>query len=82
MPEMTGLELLAEIRKHDDQLPVVLMTAFGTVETAVAAMKQGAYDYITKPFSGDALLVTVERAIEHTRLVLSLIHISEPTRPY
>jgi len=69
MPEMDGVELLAEIRKLDDQLPVILMTAYGTVETAVKAMKLGAYDYITKPFTGDALLVTVERALEHTRLV-------------
>jgi len=69
MPEMDGLELLAEIRRHDEQLPVVFMTAFGTVETAVAAMKRGAFDYLTKPFSGDALLVAVDRALEHGRLV-------------
>ena len=69
MPEMDGLELLAEIRALDEQLPVVFMTAYGTVETAVAAMKHGAYDYITKPFSGDELLIAVERAMEHARLV-------------
>src|SRR5262245_37343383 len=69
MPDMDGVELLSEIRKLDEQLPVILMTAYGTVETAVAAMKQGAYDYITKPFSGDALLVTIERAVERARLV-------------
>ena len=69
MPEMDGLALLAEIRKFDEQLPVIFMTAYGTVETAVAAMKQGAYDYITKPFSGDELIVAVERAIEHSRVV-------------
>jgi two-component system response regulator HydG len=69
MPEMDGIELLAEIRRLDEQLPVVLMTAYGTIETAVAAMKRGAYDYITKPFSGDALLATVERAFEHARMV-------------
>jgi DNA-binding NtrC family response regulator len=69
MPELDGVGLLEEIRKMDDQLPVVLMTAFGTVETAVQAMKLGAYDYITKPFSGDVLLVTVERALEHSRVV-------------
>ncbi len=69
MPEMDGVELLSEIRKIDEQVPVILMTAYGTVETAVAAMKNGAYDYITKPFSGDVLLVTVERAVEHARLL-------------
>ena len=69
MPDMDGLELLAEIRKIDEQMPVIVMTAYGTVDSAVAAMKQGAYDYITKPFNGDVLLVTIERAIEHGRLV-------------
>jgi two-component system response regulator HydG len=69
MPEMSGLDLLSEIRRIDEQLPVIFMTAYGTVETAVAAMKDGAYDYITKPFSGDELLVAVARAIEHRRLV-------------
>ncbi len=69
MPEMDGLELLAEVRRHDEQLPVIFMTAYGTVETAVSAMKQGAFDYLTKPFSGDELLVAVQRALEHGRLV-------------
>jgi two-component system, NtrC family, response regulator HydG len=69
MPEMSGLDLLEEIRKFDEQLPVIFMTAFGTVETAVAAMKKGAFDYITKPFSGDELVMAAERAMEHGRLV-------------
>ncbi|MCA9283921.1 MAG: sigma-54-dependent Fis family transcriptional regulator [Phycisphaerales bacterium] len=69
MPGMTGLELLGEIRRLDEQLPVILMTAFGTVETAVSAMKQGAFDYVTKPFSGDELAIAVDRAVEHGRLL-------------
>jgi two-component system, NtrC family, response regulator HydG len=69
MPGMDGLELVAEIRQTDEQLPVVFMTAYGTIETAVDAMKLGAFDYITKPFSGDVLLVTVERAIKHAGLL-------------
>jgi len=68
MPGMDGLELLEEIRRLDEDLPVVVMTAFGSIETAVHAMKQGAWDYVTKPFSGDELAVTVERAIEHRAL--------------
>jgi two-component system response regulator HydG len=68
MPEMGGIDLLAEIRRIDESIPVILMTAYGTVDTAVSAMKQGAWDYITKPFSGDALLIAVEKAIEHGRL--------------
>ena len=69
MPEMNGLGLLDEIRRIDEQLPVVLMTAYGTVDSAVSAMKSGAYDYITKPFTGDTLVLTVERALERSRLM-------------
>lgn len=69
MPGMTGLELLEEIRRIDEQLPVVLMTAYATVQTAVQAMKNGAFDYITKPFEGDQLVATLRRATEHARLV-------------
>ncbi|MCH7798106.1 MAG: sigma-54-dependent Fis family transcriptional regulator [Planctomycetes bacterium] len=69
MPEMDGLALLAEVRRHDEQLPVIFMTAYGTVETAVAALKNGAFDYLTKPFSGDELLLSVDRALERARLL-------------
>ncbi len=69
MPEMNGVELLEAVRRLDEQLPVIIMTAYGTIETAVRAMKQGAFDYITKPFSGDELALTVQRALEHARLV-------------
>jgi DNA-binding NtrC family response regulator len=69
MPEMDGLELLSRLRHADDQLPVVLMTAHGSIDTAVAAMKQGAFDFIQKPFEGDQLVVTVRRAVEHRRLL-------------
>jgi len=69
MPEMTGLELIERIRQIDDELPIVMMTAFSTVETAVEAIKLGAYDYITKPFEGDELIIAVKRAIEHSKVV-------------
>ncbi len=69
MPGMNGLELLEEIRRIDAELPVVFMTAFGSVETAVDAMRKGAFDYVTKPFSGDELSISVERALEHARLL-------------
>ncbi|MDX2117362.1 MAG: sigma-54 dependent transcriptional regulator [Planctomycetota bacterium] len=69
MPGITGIELLEKIRQIDDDLPVVLMTAFGTIETAVSAIKLGAFDYLTKPFEGDELIIAVKRAIEHRRLV-------------
>ena len=69
MPEMDGLELLSRLRQGDEQLPVVLMTAYGSVESAVEAMKEGAFDFIQKPFEGDQLVTTVGRAVEHRRLV-------------
>ncbi len=68
MPKMTGIELLAEARKVRPDMPVVLMTAFATVQTAVEAMKLGAYDYIQKPFDGEEVRLLVERTLEHARL--------------
>lgn len=70
MPKMTGIELLAEAKKIRPDMPVVLMTAFATVATAVEAMKQGAYDYIQKPFDGDEISMLIERTLEHSRLKL------------
>jgi DNA-binding NtrC family response regulator len=69
MPGIGGLELLERIRQIDDDLPVIVMTAFGTIDTAVRAMKTGAFDYLTKPFEGDELIIAVKRAIDHARLV-------------
>ena len=69
MPGMSGLELLEEIKQHSPELTVVMMTAHGDVETAVLAMKKGAYDYITKPFDHDALVLRLEKAIERSNLL-------------
>jgi two-component system, NtrC family, response regulator len=69
MPKMNGIELLGEVKRLYPDLPVIMMTAFGTVEKAVAAMKAGAFDYILKPFKNEELLVTIARALEHHRLV-------------
>ncbi|MEM9348246.1 MAG: sigma-54 dependent transcriptional regulator [Planctomycetota bacterium] len=68
MPEMTGLELLQHLREADSDLPVVLMTAYGTVGDAVEAMKHGAFDFVQKPFEGDQLVIVVKRAVEHRQL--------------
>lgn len=68
MPEMTGLELLQHLREADSDLPVILMTAYGSVGDAVEAMKHGAFDFVQKPFEGDQLVVVVRRAVEHRRL--------------
>src|SRR3954447_16581042 len=69
MPRMTGIELLGEAKKLRPEMPVVIMTAFATVQTAVDAMKQGAYDYIQKPFDGDEIKMLVDRTLEHNRLI-------------
>jgi two-component system response regulator HydG len=68
MPGMDGVELLGKVRDLDAEVPVVVMTAFGAVETAVSAMRAGAADYLTKPLNTDELLVVLERALEHRRL--------------
>jgi DNA-binding NtrC family response regulator len=69
MPDVDGLEVLSGIKDIDSDMAVVIMTAYGTVETAVAAMKNGAYDFITKPFDPDHLTVIIERALENRRLI-------------
>ncbi len=68
MPGMNGMEVLAKIRHQDARLPVVIITAYGTIESAVEAMKQGAFDYITKPFNRDELRLTLDRALTMRRL--------------
>jgi NtrC-family two-component system response regulator AlgB len=68
MAEMNGYQLLQHIKVRDPDIPVILMTAYATVENAVAAMKAGAYDYLTKPFSLDQVQHAVERALENRRL--------------
>ena len=68
MPGMSGLDLLKKIRSEYPSLLVIVVTAFGTVETAVEAMKGGAYDYITKPVNMDELRLIVSRALEHVNL--------------
>ncbi|MDL2259587.1 sigma 54-interacting transcriptional regulator [Deltaproteobacteria bacterium OttesenSCG-928-K17] len=68
MPDGDGFELLARIKAHRPEIPVVMLTAFGTVELAVEAMKRGAFDYLTKPCPNDEMLRTVAKAMEVGRL--------------
>src|ERR1035437_3386522 len=63
MPEMDGIALLAALRAQESEVPVVVITAHGTIETAVTAMKHGACDYILRPFDIDVLELAVERAL-------------------
>ena len=69
MPGIDGITTLDELKKIDDDLPVLMITAFASVETAISAMKRGAFDYITKPFKNDEVLVVVRNAIERRQLV-------------
>ena len=68
LPDGDGLTLLRQAKEIDPDLPIILMTAHASIETAVEAMKQGAHDYVHKPFNLDELLITVEKALETTRL--------------
>ena len=69
MPGLDGLQVLEELYKHDEELPVIMITAFASMENAIAAMKKGAFDYITKPFKNDEVLVVLRNAVERRRLV-------------
>lgn len=69
MPRMTGMQLLEETKKVKPELPVIMMTAYGTIEMAVEAMKKQAYDYITKPFRNEELKLTIRKALENYRLI-------------
>ena len=68
LPDRNGIDLLREIRTRDPHLPIVLITAYGSIEMARAAFKSGAMDYITKPWSNDELLAQVAQAVESRRL--------------
>jgi DNA-binding NtrC family response regulator len=84
MPKMNGTELLGEAKRLRPEMPVIMMTAFPTVQTAVEVMKLGCYDYIQKPFEADSIKVVIDRALEHSRLKLenqvlrSMAEISSP----
>lgn len=68
MIKVSGLVALIEIKKINPTIPVIIMTAFSSVQTAVEALKNGAYDYLTKPFDFDKLKITIKRSLEHTQL--------------
>jgi len=68
LPGMNGIELLGRLRTERPRLQVVIMTAYGSISSAVEAMREGAFDYVTKPFDNAELRLVVERALEHARL--------------
>jgi two-component system, NtrC family, response regulator AtoC len=77
MPGKSGLQVLQDLRQRGSETTIIMITAYGTIERAVQAMKQGAYDFITKPFDLDHIALTVEKALERERLKRGLEHFSE-----
>jgi len=77
MPGMDGLEVLREVKKITSDVPVIIITAYATIDSAVQAMKDGAYDYIVKPFDPEAIALVVEKVVEHQRLVQENILLRE-----
>ena len=70
MPDITGIDLLVPIHQHDPDIVCVIITGYATVELAVQAVKRGAYDFISKPFSADNLILAVNQGVERRRLTL------------
>lgn len=77
LPGKDGLEVLRAVKEKNPLIPVILMTAFGSIETAVAAMKEGAYEFLTKPFDTDHLLVLIKRALENQKIMAENILLKE-----
>lgn len=77
MPEINGLKLLKKLRHFDQHLTIIMMTGYGTIEIAVEAMKNGAYDFITKPFDKTALFRTIGKGLEHNRLLRENINLRQ-----
>ncbi len=77
LPKMDGIEVLSTLKELDNDVAVILMTAYGTVEKAVEAMKEGAFDFLTKPFDTDHLSVLIKRAMENRRLVAENVLLRE-----
>jgi len=69
LPKKDGLEVLKTAKAENPLMPIIMMTAFGSIETAVTAMKEGAFDFITKPFDTDHLTLLIKRALDNQRLV-------------
>ena len=80
MPGMDGMALLGEIKKLDDDLPVLIITAYAEVDKAVKAMQAGAFSYLSKPFSNDELIVSINKAVSHRSLLKENIRLRQQIR--
>ncbi len=77
MPEIDGIELMDYVKQVDETIPFIVITAYGTIESAVEAMKKGAFDYITKPFRKEQIILTVDRAMKMRQLQKENIKLKE-----
>ena len=68
MPLVDGIDLIGIVKKIDAVMPIIVITAYGTIETAEEAIQKGAYDFITKPFRKETILITIKRALEWKRM--------------
>ena len=75
LPKVNGMEVLRYVKKQDSELPVIIITAFGTIENAVEAIRLGAFDYVTKPFKEERLRACVEKALKISRLTSEVRHL-------
>ena len=68
MPLVDGIDLIGIVKNIDATMPIIVITAYGTIETAEEAIQKGAYDFITKPFGKEPILITIKRALEWKRM--------------
>lgn len=68
MPGLDGLQLLEEVKKRDEDVPVIIITAYGTMDAAMEAIEKGGFDFITKPFKKEQILFTIEKALKWLRV--------------
>jgi DNA-binding NtrC family response regulator len=82
MPAMDGLALLKKIREQDNSISVVIMTGYGTIDMAVEALKNGAYDFLQKPFENDELIRSIQKGLERTTLLRANRNLKEQLRTF
>lgn len=69
MPGLDGVNFIKAVREFDKEVPIIILTAYGTIESATEAMQNGAFDFLTKPFRKEQILFTIEKAIKYLRLI-------------
>ncbi len=80
MPGMDGIEVIEQSKNIDEYLPIIMITAYGSTESAEEAIHKGAYDYITKPFRKEHILITIDRAIEWRKMKREIHYLKEKSK--